>query len=170
MRRKRAPGPRRLIARLQPTRCTRATMILAPEFIRGIQGATAPQNALISCEGSSWAYALLDPSLNLRKWLSGEVRKWLTGPANAKTEAAVPDPRVKPVAGGRTAESGGAVPAAAAHDPVGATTGARRIASRIRPRPIIPRRIPVPAPLPDITVHIVQAPSVWLLLADRARG
>ena len=84
-------------------------------------------------------------------------------PGKAKAEVEAPGRRVEPVAVGRPAVSGPVVPAAAPEDAEGARTRTRRIDQRAT-RVIA---MPVAAPLPHITMHVVKAKIVRSLLTHR---
>src|SRR5207237_8091943 len=68
------------------------------------------------------------------------------------------------VAAACTAIDGGEVPRSSPHDPPFFTFHGVPL-DRILSTEITIRPIPVLTPLPDISMHIVQAPSIWLVLA-----
>jgi len=81
------------------------------------------------------------------------------GQGKPETKVVVADARTAPAANRRARAGGNEVPAAAASNAVG--TGRRPL--RIIPIavPVIITTIPVLAPFPDITTHVMDAPDHW---------
>ena len=82
---------------------------------------------------------------------------------HTKAKVVAPDHRRVPVAARRTAVPGAEVPAAAPDHPV----RAQRRAGWICRRTARILAVPILAPLPDVTVHVIQSPAIRFLLANR---
>jgi len=91
----------------------------------------------------------------------GLLARWTSG--HTKAQDVEPARRHVDVAKRRQAEPGGVVPAATPEHPEGARFGSRWICHRtFRMWCVV-----ILKPFPNVSVHVVQAPSVWFLFTNR---
>ena len=151
---------------------------LVKTFTRSPKGVKAVDYLDVSSEEMSQTVSVLSPLpltppvlrhlWSRLRWLPAGLRyasgALLDGTAeHTKAKVEAPFLRRAPVAARRSAVPGVEVPAAAPEHPV----RARRRAGWIRRRTARILAVPILAPLPDVTVHVVQAPGIRLLLANR---